>query len=521
MKRDSFHIAYALFLALRRSSKKVSLIDYGLPTPFFCNRKKLLLISLKLGAEINKKIHSKRVGVVLPPGLAGVVANIAIFFSGKIPVNLNFSLGSNIAKTLIEKADISTIITAQKMIDKFPDFPWGNDIFEISSWLKLLSKSPYKLLKDVFFLFLPLTLSRWFLKIPKRQSGKQEATLLFTSGSSGDPKGVVLTHENLLANCDQINRLNLFDENSKILANLPLFHSFGFTVATCFPLLYNIPMVTVPSPLDVKLGIEAIKNEKISILLGTPTFLKGFLTRSQKEDFLSLSYVVAGAEKSSLEFIKKWEQKADCKYLEGYGLTETSPGISFNLPDGNAREGSVGKLFNLVECKTIHPDTRLDLKKGETGLLCFRGPNVFSGYLNEIEKTKEVLTPDGWFITGDIGYLDKESFLYIEGRESRFSKIGGEMVPHGAIEDEIKKVIQEKQSDCTEVVILGKPDENKGEQIILVVDMEIDFQELRNKLRLNGLPNIWIPKKHLVVKEIPHLSSGKTDFIGLKKVIKW
>ena len=235
----------------------------------------------------------------------------------------------------------------------------------------------------------PFSLSRLLLQIPKFASQK-EAVLLFTSGSSGEPKGVILTHENIISNCEQIKELDLFDSNAKLLANLPLFHSFGFTVATCFPLLHGVSFVSVPSPLDVKLGLQAIRREKITFLLGTPTFLRGFLSKGKKEDVKSLRYVVAGAEKSAESFKNKWEDFANCCYLEGYGLTETSPGISFNLPGSGRLPNSVGRLFKGIECKTINPDTRLNLPQGEIGLLCFRGPNIFHGYLDEDKKTKEV-----------------------------------------------------------------------------------------------------------------------------------
>jgi acyl-[acyl-carrier-protein]-phospholipid O-acyltransferase/long-chain-fatty-acid--[acyl-carrier-protein] ligase len=271
----------------------------------------------------------------------------------------------------------------------------------------------------------------------------------------------------------------------------------------------------------VKLGLQAIRNEKITFLLGTPTFLRGFLSRAKKDDFISLRYVVAGAEKSPDSFKAKWEEFANCTYLEGYGLTETSPGISFNLPGNGSKKGSVGKLFTSIECKTIHPETNCEQSPGESGLLCFRGPNIFYGYLDEIEKTNEVLTNDGWFITGDLGYTDNEGFLYIEGRLSRFSKIGGEMVPHGTVEDEVRKILDPNRDENFGLVIIGQPDESKGEQLILVIDKEINFSELRKNLTLNGIPNLWIPKKMKKIKEIPVLSTGKTDIVKLEREIEW
>jgi acyl-[acyl-carrier-protein]-phospholipid O-acyltransferase/long-chain-fatty-acid--[acyl-carrier-protein] ligase len=229
--------------------------------------------------------------------------------------------------------------------------------------------------------------------------------------------------------------------------------------------------------------------------------------------------VVAGAEKTEDLFRVKWEKFASCSYLEGYGLTETSPVISFNLPRHGFRKGSVGRLFSEIECKTIHPDDRHDLKTGETGLLCFRGPNIFSGYLNDVQKTEEVLTDENWFITGDIGYLDEDQFLFIKGRLSRFSKIGGEMVPHETVEETIKKILS-NQDDETSLVVVGQPDPNKGEQLVLVSEQELDFPELRKKLSENGLPNLWIPKKVQKIDQIPILPTGKIDIQGIKNLLE-
>ena len=519
MKKKDEHLAEAFFKSLKNRGSDLPIVDYGFPDPFRCSSKKLLLLSLKLAIQIRKSSKSNRVGIVLPPGLAGTIANLGVFFSGKVPVNLNFSLGPTITQKLIVKAEIETIITAQKMMDKFPVFPWTDDILEISSWLKNLANQPYRLVVEFLLLLLPYSLSRMLFRIPSTILSK-EATLLFTSGSSGEPKGVVLTHQNILSNCRQINQLGLFGRDAKILANLPLFHSFGFTVATCFPLLYKIPIVCLPSPFEVKRGLEAICQEKVTFLLGTPTFLRGFLSKGKKEQFDSLRYVVAGAEKSSDSFKEKWEDFASCSYLEGYGLTETSPGISFNLPGTGSRKGSVGRLFSEIECKTIHPESLADLKFGQSGLLCFRGPNVFGGYLNDQAKTEEVLTKDNWLITGDLGYLDQDKFLFIEGRLSRFSKIGGEMIPHGTIEESIQEILaQEKGKECN-LVIIGQPDEAKGEQLILVIEQEINFADLRRKLTEIGLPNLWIPKKYQLVNEIPMLPTGKIDFLSVEKLIR-
>ena len=338
--------------------------------------------------------------------------------------------------------------------------------------------------------------------------------ILFTSGSSGMPKGVMLTHKNILHNCWQLYDLELFKGLPNVLVNLPLFHSFGFTVGMVFSVLRGLPLACSPNPLDHKLNLKVIQKEKIKILLGTPTFLRGYLKRAKNDELSSIRYVVAGAEKSPEEFRSRWEKEANCEYLEGYGLTEASPAISFNLPGRGKKNGSVGRLLKGVSCKTLDIDSGITTNLTKGGILCFRAENIFVGYWNDQQKTSSVLDTAGWFKTGDLGRIDEDGFLWIEGRVSRFSKIGGEMVPHQKVEEAIHKILGLCPDEDLQLVVSARENIQKGEELIVVTTLDINLQDLKKALRHEGLPNLWIPQQTILLNEIPLLPTGKVNWKG-------
>lgn len=513
----SNHLANEIFVALSKKPGFPALVDYGLPSPVRINRGTLLIMALRLARDIKREIKEDRVGVVLPPGLTGILANVALFFADKIPVNLNFTLGSDAINQSMKEAEIRTILTTRILVRKFPNFPFPDELMDIGERLKGYRKEKLSLLRQLLWSrIFPGSLAKSH-GIPL-EGGDKEALLLFTSGSSGAPKGVGLSHRNLLSNCHQISQFGLFAQDAKILANLPLFHSFGFTITTLYPLLEGIEIVSAPSPLDLASSLRAIREERVDVLMGTPTFLRGYLRKAKVGDLASVKYVVAGAERTPPSFREKWEKEVNCKYLEGYGLTEASPVLSFNLPDEDSRDQSVGRLLPGIESKVVHPETNEDLLKGETGILCFRGPNIFIGYLNQPEKTREVLKEDGWFVTGDLGRIDPDGFLFIEGRLSRFSKIGGEMVPHGTVEEAITKALGILDDDDPVCVVTGIEDETKGERLVLLTTIECDTERLRKGLVEIGLPNLWIPREIRKIESIPLLPTGKLDLREIKKL---
>jgi len=361
------------------------------------------------------------------------------------------------------------------------------------------------------------------LGVPKK-GGDEEAVLLFTSGSSGEPKGVVLSHRNVLANVNQFGSRIDLKSTDRVLGCLPLFHSFGCTVTLWYPVIEGVTLVTYPSPLETVKLAELIEKYSVSLVLTTPTFLRGYLRRATPEQMASVKLVITGAEKLPAKVADSFQEKFGRPVLEGYGLTETSPATNVNIPDldaaddrnpviPNSRPGSVGLFIPGVAVRITDPDTNQPLPIHQSGMIWLKGANIFQGYLNQPEKTAEVVQ-NKWFKTGDIGRVDEDGFLYIEGRLSRFSKIGGEMVPHETLENSINKVM-EFGEDERKIAVVGVPDEAKGEALILLSsDPDVSSKVLRERLLAEGVPALWIPKKIVDVDEIPILASGKLDLKG-------
>ncbi len=523
------HLAFESFVALARKPGRELIVDCTMQRRAMKSGF-LLALSWGLSRKIKKWTERKRVGIVFPPGLGGYLANLAVTLAGKVPVNLNFTLGPASIESCIRRADIDCLLTTERVRQKMPSFPWPDQgIVDLVEEMKALSKPKTLALLAAIYLSPAKLLAKW-LNVPS-DGDRVEAGLLFTSGSSGEPKGVALTHRNILSNCAQIDTSGLLPTSEKLVANLPIFHSFGFTVTLWYPLLRGCSVVTLPSPLEVKKIADAIHAESATVLIGTPTFFKPYLKRVEAEKLTSLKYVIAGAEKTPTGFAEAWEARFGSIYFEGYGLTETSPVVSVNLPgkprgvhypgtsnDGN-RPGSVGRLFPGQAACILNPDTKETLHFSSTGLLALKGPNIFEGYLEDPERTGEVKDGD-WFITGDLARFDEDGFLYIEGRLSRFSKIGGEMVPHGTVEQALIEAYGLLDAEVPMLAVAGRPDEAKGEALVLLAAMDLDPDDVREKLAAAGFSNLWIPKELRRVEAIPTLATGKLDLRGIQELAK-
>lgn len=473
-----------------------------------------------LSRRLRATVPEKRVGIVLPPGAGAFIANLAISAAGKTPVNLNFTAGRASLEASLRVGEISTVLTAEAMKGKVPNFPFPERTLDLAKEIEAAGGKPAMLPWLLAAYLLPNQWVADLLRIP-RTGDNAEAALLFTSGSSGEPKGVVLSHRNILTNCAQISSLSIFPETGIMLGCLPVFHSFGFTVTMWYPLMRGCRVVTVPSPLDTRKIVEAIHQEKATVMIGAPTFIRPFLKRATREELASLNLVVTGAEKLPSDLYDNFLSQFGTEILQGYGLTETTPVASINQydppittttaePQEGKRPGSVGRMLPGMSARIVDPDTGAVLPETQIGLLWFRGPNVFGGYLKDQEKSASVMR-DGWFVTGDLARFDEDGFLHIEGRLSRFSKIGGEMVPHGTVEQKLLELFGWDQLEGLNAVVVGVPDSSKGEALVLLTTQNVAVAEIRAKLTEAGLPNLWVPKIVARVESIPVLGTGKTD----------
>jgi acyl-[acyl-carrier-protein]-phospholipid O-acyltransferase / long-chain-fatty-acid--[acyl-carrier-protein] ligase len=511
-----YHLGRATVRGLKRRPFEQAIVD-GMDGRVV-KRGDLLAASIALSRWIRKNCTGERVAVVLPPGPGGVVANVAVTLAGKVPVNLNFTAGRSALQASIKRGQILHAISATPVMKRFEDFPWPRDVFRLEELMPELK--PKTALWRLVSAITPAWLLSDILGLP-HDGDRKEAILLFTSGSSGEPKGVVLSHRNILGNVSQFSSmLNLGPEDS-VMASLPFFHSFGCTVTLWYPMIAGVRAVTYPSPADVVKNAELIERYKISLLVTTPTFLQGYLKRAEPEQFASIKLLVTGAEKLPRDLAGLFEEKFGYHVLEGYGLTEASPVVSTNLPDPipnrpgetiqpSSRPGSVGKLLPGQAAQIRDPETDTLLEPNSLGMLWLKGPNIFEGYLEEPELNATVLR-DGWLKTGDLGRFDDDGFLYIEGRITRFSKIAGEMVPHETIEAKIVEAFGLQSEDQRTVTVVGVPDKVKGEALVLLATQELPPEKVRERLLADGFPMLWIPRTVKRVEKIPILASGKLD----------
>jgi acyl-[acyl-carrier-protein]-phospholipid O-acyltransferase/long-chain-fatty-acid--[acyl-carrier-protein] ligase len=462
--------------------------------------------------------------IVLPSGKGATIANLAVVLAGKVPVNLNFTAARQSVEAACRIANLNTVLTARSFQARFPEFPWPEKVIYLEDLIPRIKMGA--LLLRAAVTLLPSALLARLARVPAT-GDRAEAVTLFTSGSSGDPKGVVLSHRNLIGNVRQFSHMVGLKKGESILACLPLFHSFGSTVNLWFPILEGLRMVTHPSPLDIARNAELIEQHNVRMLCSTPTFLRGYLRKADPRQLRSLELVITGAEKLPSDVAEAFEARFGKEVLQGYGLTETSPVASVNLPDppapwpgcpvqSSSRKGAVGKLLPGMSAQIRDPETGEKLSLHDTGMLWLKGVNVFEGYLHDPVRTADAVC-DGWLRTGDLGRFDHDGFLFIEGRLSRFSKIGGEMIPHETVEFAAAKAL-EISGDERVIVITGVPDESKGEALVLLASIDVDIGLLRSKLAAQGLPNLWIPRRFINVDEIPHLASGKLDLQKIQKL---
>jgi acyl-[acyl-carrier-protein]-phospholipid O-acyltransferase / long-chain-fatty-acid--[acyl-carrier-protein] ligase len=510
------HLAQECVRGLKRRRFATAVIEGTDHTKL--SRAKLLGAAAALSRHLRKEFPDERIAIVLPASKGSMVANLAVTLANKVPVDLNFTMGRAANESCCRRANLRVAISATPFMERLKDFPWPERVLKLDELLPGMKRQI--ILWWIVSALLPTGLLLRLLQIPKK-GGHAEAVLLFTSGTTGEPKGVVVSHRNVVGNVSQFRELLDAKKTDAILASLPFFHTFGSTVTLWYPLIEGVRIVTYPNPLEPAKCAALIEQYKVTFLLATPTFLRLYLRKAEPEQLRSLRLIIVGAEKLPLDLASHFEKRFHKKVFEGYGLTETAPVVSVNLPDPepkkpgeqvqpSSRLGSVGRLAPGIAAEIREPETERKLSLYETGMLWLRGANIFEGYLHDPKRTTEVLR-DGWLRTGDIGRFDEDGFLDIEGRLSRFSKIGGEMVPHEAIEHKIIDLLELSGGDERPFAIMGVQDEAKGEALVLLSAVDVDLDQLRKKLHEAKVPNLWIPKQVQHVESIPVLASGKLD----------
>ena len=363
--------------------------------------------------------------------------------------------------------------------------------------------------------------------VPHAGGPDDTAAVIFSSGSTGEPKGIMLTHHNILSNVESFLMVFPFSRNDRMCAVLPFFHSFGFTCTLWTPLLHGFPVLYHPNPIDGGKIAEIVREHRLTVLLSTPTFLLAYIRKAKPEDFRTLRAVMVGAEKLTARVADAFEKRFGIRPLEGYGTTELSPVAALNVPDAETggvsqvgtKEGSTGHPIPGVAMKVVSPDDGKELPEGQEGALMVKGPNVMAGYLGKKDKTTEVIR-DGWYDTGDIARIDEDGFVFILDRISRYSKIGGEMVPHLAVEE---KYLDMLSADGRALAVSAAPDERKGEQLVVFHTPEAgEAENLHHIITESDLPNLWKPRKdnYCRVDSLPTLGSGKLDLKRLRAMAR-
>ncbi len=517
-KDNERNLAHKFIQSARQNWNKLAIADssgtelkYG----------ELLTASLLLKQRIFEQTHSDEdnIAILLPPGSGSALSNLALTLGQRIPVNLNYTASPASLESVYEQCSIRSIITSKVFLERFPDLPLSSNILYIEELLGGFDNHT-KVRAALKARFAPRS-----SLLPSELKADSLATILFSSGSTAEPKGIMLSHHNLLSNIESFRSVLTPQRKDVMLTALPFFHSFGYTATFWFPLLSGITTTCHTNPLEGEAIGKLAQKYNASLLLTTPSFLMAYARKVKPEQFAHLRYVFTGAEKLQPRVADLFEKRFGTRPLEGYGATELAPVCALSLPNvtidnleetGN-RPNRLGRTLPGIAMKIIHPETKEIVEPGVEGLICVKGPNVMLGYLNRDDLTKEAIT-DGWYNTGDIGLMDDDGFFAITGRLSRFSKIGGEMIPHGAIEEALLPLLN---CEPTQLAVIAIPDERKGEKLYVLHTLpDLAESSVRDLLRETEIPNLWKPnpKDWRYLKELPMLGTGKLDFRKLKSL---
>jgi len=460
---------------------------------------KALIASLILSEKF-KAYPKGFLGIMIPTSAGCALAFLGALMSGRVPVMVNYSTGAaSNAEYAQRTCGFRTIVTSRALLEKI-NCPFVDGMVFIEDIMAGISVTDK--IKAGILSKLPVPM---ILRKVHGGSEDDNLVILFTSGSEKDPKAVQLTHRNIASNIMSFSNVFEMSDKDRMLANLPYFHIFGLTGNLWTPLYHGMTIVAYANPLDFKTICTVIREEKATIVLGTPSFLWGYLRRSEPGDFKSIRVLVSGADKCPDLLREEFLKRHGLVLYEGYGTTETSPVISANTPV-DRRSGSVGKVVPDVQVRIENYETGEDCRPGEVGRIMVRGDLVMKGYYNDFEETSMRIR-HGWYDTGDMGYFDEDGFLWHAGRLRRFVKVGGEMVSLVKVENVLESLLPEN-TDCCVVEV---PDSSKGARIMAAVTRKVDEKKLLKHMA-DELPNIALPRQIMVIEELPKMGSGKIDF---------
>ena len=518
----------AFVATARHNRRRFMMADGNTPrVTFGAALTRTMYIARRLRSQIGGR---RMVGLLLPPSVGGALTNYALMLLGRIAVNLNYTSSSEVLASCAAQCDLDVVITSRAFVEKFPNLRIPGRTLLLEDVLRE-PKTGEKLGALALSWLVPAALLRSALggsalpDVAGQPRMDQIATIIFSSGSTGDPKGVMLSHFNIESNIGQVSQVFMLGGRDKILGILPFFHSFGFMAGLWLPAVNGIGVVYHPNPLDAQAIGGLVAKYKVTFMVATPTFLQTYMRRCSPESFGSLEYVLVGAEKLQERVAVAFEDLFGIRPLEGYGCTECSPVVAVNGRDYRApgflqvaaRRGRIGHPLPGVSVKVVDIDSGAPVPPETAGMLLVKGPNVMRGYLGKPEKTAEVLR-DGWYTTGDVAVMEEDGFLTITDRLSRFSKIGGEMVPHLRIEEKLQEL-----DGSTEQVfaVTAVPDEKKGERIMVVTTQTgAKLDAVLEKLAACDLPALWKPKpgQFVRVDALPVLGTGKLDLRAIKTI---
>lgn len=489
----------------RRHAKKLAIIDKT--TGKSITYSKALIGALILCSKF-RKYDKGFIGIMIPTSAGCALSSVAMLMSGRVPVMINYSTGAeNNARYAQKKCKFRTIIASKALLDKI-GCPVMDGMVMIEDLMASVTTGDK--LKAILKSLLPVSI---LLSLFHSGNENDTAAMLFTSGSEKDPKAVPLSHKNVISNIEGFSDYLGVSSEDKLISNLVFFHVFGLTVNLWVPFYHGMTNVTYANPLDFQTVSRIAREEKPTIMVGTPSFFWGYLQKSDPGDFKSLRFMITGADKCPDALREGFRNKHGVVLLEGYGTTETSPVISVNSLEFN-RPGSTGKVLPNIQVRIENFETGQDCSVGEIGKILVKGPSVMKGYYDDPEQTAEVLK-DSWYNTGDMGYLDKDGYLWHAGRFKRFTKVGGEMVSLVKVENTLEKYLPPEVLCCVVEIL----DEKKGSLIIAAVSAEINKTEILRKM-MTELPVIALPRQFLTINELPVMGTGKVDFRSVTRMVQ-